>query len=86
MICKYLILKKDNTPILFPKVPFSHLEVSGNLGNIVSAGFCFIKIEGNKVIFTCYGNSSTLGIESDPVKDKLILENFFNLYFTSIKI
>lgn len=36
MILKYIILKNKNTPILFPREPFSHYEVAYSLGEITS--------------------------------------------------
>ena len=48
MILKYIILKNKNTPILFPREPFSHYEVAYSLGDVISAGFCLIRIKEEK--------------------------------------
>ena len=49
MILKYIILKNKNTPILFPREPFSHYEVAYSLGDVISAGFCVIRIKEEKL-------------------------------------
>ena len=60
MILKYIILKNKNTPILFPREPFSHYEVAYSLGDVISAGFCVIRIKEEKLQIKCFGESLTL--------------------------
>ena len=76
MILKYIILKNKNTPILFPREPFSHYEVAYSLGDVISAGFCVIRIKEEKLQIKCFGESLTLAIKSNPNEDKEIIKNF----------
>lgn len=76
MILKYIILKNKNTPILFPREPFSHYEVAYSLGDVISAGFCIIRIKEEKLLIKCFGESSTLTIKSSPEEDREIIKKF----------
>jgi hypothetical protein len=76
MILKYIILENQNTPILFPRGPFSHYEISKNLGEVKSAGFCNICFGDGKLQINCFGESSTLAIKSNPEEDKAIIKKF----------
>lgn len=78
MILKYIIVKHKQTPILFPTNSVSHKTIATNLGALISAGFCFLSIKNGKIEVNCYGNSSSLNIESNPQQDKIIIENFMN--------
>jgi len=75
-ILKYIILKNKNTPILFPREPFSHFEIAKNLGGVKSAGFCIIHFTEGKLKIKCFGDSSTLKIKSNPKEDIEIIKNF----------
>jgi len=76
MILKYIILKNKNTPILFPREPFSHYEVAYSFGDVISAGFCVIRIKEEKLQIKCFGESSTLTIKSSPEEDREIIKKF----------
>ena len=76
MILKYIILKNKNTPILFPREPFSHYEVAYSLGDVISAGFCVIRIKEEKLQIKCFGESLTLAIKSNPGKNGQIDHHF----------
>ncbi len=76
MVLKYIILKKENTPLIFPRKPFSHYEIAQNKGEVLSAGFCIFSIKENEITVTCFGSSSTLDIDSNPSEDKIIIEAF----------
>lgn len=79
MIFKYIIIKEDKIPILFPKRSLSHANVALGLGEVISAGFCIIKNQSNgKISVKCFGSSSTLNIKSDVDNDKLIIEKILN--------
>ena len=74
MILKYIILENQNTPILFPREPFSHFEIAKNLGDVKSAGFCIIHFTERKLKIKCFGDSSTLSIKSNPEEDREIIK------------
>lgn len=75
-VLKYVITK-DNEPVLFSK-NILHNTISKN---IISAGFLilFVDINTNKYRVKCFGESTTLNLKSDILKDKLIIESFLNL-------
>lgn len=74
MILKYIILKKGNTPVFFPNSTINHENIAFGLGEVISAGYCILKINCNdkKISVCCYGRSSSLNIDSNPDQ-----ENFF---------
>jgi hypothetical protein len=74
MICKYIILKEKNTIILFPNNAISHEQIAKNLGEVISAGFCFINVNNRNIKVKCFGNSSSLQIKSNPSYDKKVIE------------
>lgn len=78
MICKYIILKEKNTLILFPKSTMTHEQIAKNLGEVISAGFCFINATNKNIKVTCFGNSSSLKIKSNPSFDKKVIEELLN--------
>jgi hypothetical protein len=57
-----------------------HCNVVNNDIEVVSAGFfSFFVNDDNVVDIFCYGESVTLGIQSQPDKDVFCLKQFFNL-------
>lgn len=73
MFSKYIILKDGNIPIVFPREPLTHCEMSQNKGEVKSAGFCRFNIKNNQMNVVCFGSSSTLGICSNPLEDSKII-------------
>lgn len=69
MICKYIILKEKNRLILFTRDIITHEQVAKNLGEVISAGFCYINVTNRKIKVKCFGNSSTLQIQCNPNND-----------------
>jgi hypothetical protein len=78
MICKYIILKDKSIPILFSRSAITHKQIAENLGEVISAGFCYIVIINNSIKVNCFGNSTTLKIESNPNYDKKVIEQLLN--------
>jgi hypothetical protein len=80
MILKYIILKKDNTPIFFANSVINQANIAFGLGDVISAGYCILKInrDNNKISVRCYGRSSSLNISSNPEKDNFFLEQIIN--------
>ena len=72
---KYVRLKEYNSVIVFPEIiqhsDFKFLEP-------VSAGFCFINTENREVV--CYGQSVSLGLNSDPKDSEYATWQFFKDY------
>jgi hypothetical protein len=77
MILKYIIVE-DEVPVVFALKPLSHLSVGKNFNKVVSAGFCKIMPQQDRVKVFCYGRSMSLNIESNTAADTIILENLFN--------
>jgi hypothetical protein len=52
MILKYIILKKGNTPVFFPNSTINHESIAYGLGEVISAGYCILKVNfnDNKII------------------------------------
>jgi hypothetical protein len=52
MILKYIILKKGNTPVFFPNSTINHENIAHGLGEVISAGYCILKVNfnDNKII------------------------------------
>lgn len=74
-IFKYII-NTNNIPILFGRD-----ILHNSLGQVAkSAGFLIISYDVIRCRFVvkCFGESSTLKIESKPIEDKDIIENFLN--------
>ncbi|WPR70367.1 hypothetical protein SLW70_10475 [Flavobacterium sp. NG2] len=74
-VLKYVITK-DNEPILF-SIKILHSEIKNDS---IRAGFLII-LNGSKprqYTVSCFGESSTLKLKSDKVKDKTIIESFLN--------
>lgn len=76
MFNKYIILKKGNVPILFPREPLTHLQVAVDKENVKSAGYYLLYVTDGKICVSCFGSSSTLEINSNPTEDKKIIEDF----------
>jgi hypothetical protein len=74
---KYIIPEKTNSPILFSS-DYNHEDIAKAVGQCSSAGFALIMgREDGKIDVHCFGESLTLNLLSDPVRDeKLILELF----------
>lgn len=72
---KYIITI-NNEPILFSRNLF-HNEITVNA---ISAGFIKMTFDDQTKYFnvTCFGESTTLQLQSSPAKDKEIIENFLN--------
>lgn len=71
---KYVRVKQFNGIIMFPDW-ISH-DTFENL-NPISAGFCYIDIQLQRVI--CYGNSVSLNLESFPTEDSnFATKQYFN--------
>ena len=77
---KYIILK-SGSPILFGDAS-KHSEVARK-ENVQSAGFCFIQFKEDKDAYdiTCFGESTSLGIKSNPEEDAKAISFLFNCYF-----
>lgn len=73
-IFKYIIT--DIGAILFNENTI-HKQVAEGLGKVYSAGFVRIKIMRREVEIEPYGLSDSLGIESIPIIDKIIIEDLF---------
>ncbi len=78
MILKYIILKKENTPVFFSNSVLNHSEIAYGLGEVISAGYCIFKSKNNKISVICYGSSTSLNIDSHPETDKNIIEQLLN--------
>ena len=78
MILKYIIIENSETPIIFSRHHVSHLEVAESLGKVKSAGFCRISHNSSGTNVICYGSSSTLAIDSNPLDDEKIICKMFN--------
>jgi hypothetical protein len=71
---KYVIYNYS-MPILI-SMGLNHKDV--NIGGITSAGFCTIEVIDNKFVVTCFGESTSLDIKSDPEFDKHNIEYMLN--------
>lgn len=76
---KYIILS-DNTPIIFPD-SVSHKNMA-NGRQVKSAGFCRIETRRNEyddvvANVCCWGNSDSLGINSQTMEDEKIIASMF---------
>lgn len=76
---KYIIFDSESlgkVPILFPS-HIDHDEVANNMKNLVgsprNAGQIILKSDGDLVHITCFGNSLTLGLESNPAVDEKVI-------------
>ena len=76
MRMKYIISARDRLPVVFSEMQ-KHSDVARALFNeIQSAGFCFINKDN---LYTCYGESTSLGIASKGAEDSKILNQCFGL-------
>ena len=77
MIEKKYIITEYGGPVIFDSLIY-HFELGLDA---VSAGF--VKIwtdsETEKVRVSCYGESRTMGLASDPPRDEKIIEEFLNM-------
>lgn len=71
-IFKYIIV--DTGAILFGEST-THSQVAEGFDKVYSAGF--VKIGGQEGIW-CYGQSTSLGIVSNPPKDSQIIRDLFS--------
>jgi hypothetical protein len=65
---KYIVLNETSCILFSPDIPHDTFK---NIGNITSAGFCKIRENGNVYV---YGNSQSLGIQTNPWKDRILIE------------
>lgn len=72
---KYVI-SNQNEPILFSRNLF-HSQITQNA---ISAGFIIITFDENTKSYNvvCFGESSTLKLKSNSIKDKEVIEAFMN--------
>lgn len=63
---KFVRLKKYNEVIIFPCI-IAHSDFKNF--NPISAGFCYVNSNKNRVV--CFGESFSLGLKSDPKEDTL---------------
>ena len=75
---KYIVLECDGgTPILFPD-HMDHAKIANNR-KVQSAGFCrFVPSLSRAPHVYCYWESISLGINSNGVKDALLIERLIN--------
>ncbi|WP_337966334.1 hypothetical protein [uncultured Flavobacterium sp.] len=80
MLLKYIIIEKNDIPIIFPLEIF-HSDVSVNVGTVKSAGFCILNLKCNEIYVKCFGESTSLKIKSNADFDeKAIKRSFFPKY------
>lgn len=74
-ILKYII-NSENIPILFSR-KIMHNTI---LQEVKSAGFVHLNhtSDPNQFIVKCFGESTTLKLESNPEVDKKLIEDFLN--------
>lgn len=77
MLFKYIIIEKENIPIVFP-LNILHSQVSLNIGKLKSAGFCVITLKDNSLDLKCFGESTSLNIKSNSEEDYKILKRLFS--------
>jgi len=74
---KYIIVKNGDweLPVVFsPLIPHSSVVVNSDKSCIVSAGLCaFTCQEAGRGIWTCWGKSGSLGLQSRMGRDAAIL-------------
>jgi hypothetical protein len=76
MLLKYIIIEKNDIPIIFPLDVF-HSDVSLNLGTIKSAGFCILNLKCHEIDVKCFGESTSLNIKSNSDLDEKVIKNKF---------
>lgn len=70
-------------PVIFPET-YTHSDIAkGVIGEIKSAGFLFIAYDESKDRFKSrpHGESISLGLRSDPERDKILIDKFLNEEF-----
>lgn len=73
-IFKYIIV--DEGAILFNEIT-THKQVAEGFKKVYSAGFARVKIMRREVEIEAYGKSDSLEIESQPLIDKIFLDDLF---------
>ena len=77
---KYIILKEHNTPIIFEDV-LSHQQMARGK-EVSSAGFVQIFADAEDkgtVGVTCFGESTSLKVKSDPENDEMSIIRMLDL-------
>jgi len=69
MIFKYIILEENNSSIIFDKL-LLHSDVAKPFGPVKSAGFRKISLHNKEIRVSCFGESSSLQINSNPIEDQ----------------
>jgi len=81
-VYKYIVV--DGGAILFPEAVI-HRQVAHGFTElkqrVYSAGFCVVQsLSSGTIIITCYGESTSLGIKSQPIIDsRVISETMFSM-------
>jgi hypothetical protein len=84
MLLKYIIIEKENIPVLFP-LNILHSQIAINDRELKSAGFCVITLKDNSLDLKCFGESTSLNIKSNPEEDYEILKRLFSCKKNKIK-
>lgn len=71
---KYIIV--DEGAILFNENT-THSQVAKGFSKVYSAGFVHVKIKHRDVELEVYGESSSIEIKSQPLIDKIFIEDLF---------
>lgn len=75
MKLKYVMTRYS--PVVF-KTVITHSDAAKGLEEITSAGFLTVTVKNGTLVCDPYGESISLGIKSNPVEDKVRLEEMFN--------
>lgn len=70
-------------PVIFPET-YTHSDIANGVkGEIKSAGFLYIDYDEKEERFDSkpHGNSISLGLKSDPEKDKIMIDRILNSDF-----
>lgn len=76
---KYIIPEDYKAPILFHSL-YTHADIAQQHGKCISAGFVQITAKDNKVVVSCYGESVSLKLKSNPEVDNKLITKMIDPY------
>jgi hypothetical protein len=75
---KYIIFDTGQSVIFPPTIQHDEMVTKGRKPK--TAGQCMLFAEGSNVTVSCFGGSTTLGIESSPKEDAEIISEMINSF------